>query len=117
MTKKPYPEFPLTVHDGAGQWCKKFRRRTHFFGKLDNWKPALNLYREERDDSIAGRQPHESCAVQAGHLLRTSELTRLTLDNVRNTTSASRRRRPASSITAAGVEDARGCLPPPPAIQ
>jgi len=54
--EKPYPDFPLTAHPN-GQWCKKIRRRLHYFGAWADWEAALNLYLDQRDDLYAGRKP------------------------------------------------------------
>lgn len=53
---KPYPEFPLTAHPN-GQWCKKVRGTLRYFGAWDDWEAALALYRAQRDDLHAGREP------------------------------------------------------------
>lgn len=44
---KPYPDFPLTAHTGAGQWCKKFEGTTYYFGPLADWKAAYARYERE----------------------------------------------------------------------
>jgi integrase len=54
---KPYDEFPLTAHTGAGQWCKKIRGKTHYFGALAEPQAALNKWLDECDDLMAGRTP------------------------------------------------------------
>lgn len=53
---KPYPEYPLTAHP-AGQWCKKIRGRTHYFGPWADPDAALTRYQTEKDDLHAGRKP------------------------------------------------------------
>lgn len=63
MTKKkpakPYPDFPLFAH-ASGQWAKKIRYKTHYFGPWENWKQALDKYVAERDLLQLGKQPNQS---------------------------------------------------------
>jgi len=54
---KPHPDFPLTPHVRAKQWCKKIRGNTHYFGKLDNRDAALDKWLADKDDLLAGRKP------------------------------------------------------------
>lgn len=51
---KPYPQFPLYTH-ACGQWAKKIRDRTVFFGPWANYHKALAKYLAEKDDLEAGR--------------------------------------------------------------
>jgi integrase len=54
---KPYPEFPLTPHP-TGRWCKKIRGKLYYFGAFkDGWQAALERYKAEIDDLMAGRTP------------------------------------------------------------
>ena len=56
---KPHPDFPLYSH-ASGRWAKKVRGKLHYFGKwLDDpkGKTALELWLEQKDDLLAGRQP------------------------------------------------------------
>lgn len=54
--KKAKPYAPLYLH-GNGQFAKKIRGRTHYFGT--DWKAAVDKYLRERDDLLAGRRPKE----------------------------------------------------------
>jgi integrase len=51
---KPSPAFPLYQHR-SGQWAKKIRGTTLYFGK--DRDAALTKYLDERDDLHAGRRP------------------------------------------------------------
>ena len=59
--KKPYPTFPLTPH-ANGQWCKKIRRKVHFFGVWADPKAALEKYNLQAGDLHAGRLPRATNA-------------------------------------------------------
>jgi len=52
---KPYPTFPLYAHRN-GQWAKKIRGQTHFFGLWADPNGALEQYYCERADLEAGRK-------------------------------------------------------------
>ena len=58
--KKPSKNFPLGIHKGSGQWCKKVRGKVHYFGKVAD-DPKGVTAREEwlavKDDLLAGREP------------------------------------------------------------
>lgn len=53
---KPSPDFPLFAHD-AGQWAKKIKGKTCYFGKWDNPKAALAKYTMDKDFLAAGMNP------------------------------------------------------------
>lgn len=45
---KPYPDFPLYAH-ANGQWAKKIKGRTRFFGAWSDWRTALKLFENTKD--------------------------------------------------------------------
>lgn len=54
--KKQHPEFPLTVAP-CGQWCKKVRGRTRYFGPLRDPDAAAENWAAEKDYLLAGMTP------------------------------------------------------------
>ena len=54
--KKKHPDFPLTVAP-CGQWCKKVRGRTRYFGLLRDPQGALAEWIKDRDYLLAGLEP------------------------------------------------------------
>ncbi len=57
--QKPRPDFPLFPHQ-TGRWAKKVRGKFQFFGSTltdPKGQAALNLWLDQKDDLLAGRQP------------------------------------------------------------
>lgn len=82
---KAKPRFPLWLHTGTGQWCKKIGGHRYYFGTDKD--AALAEYLRVKDDREAGREPppkddqrvtiktlvntfltHKTSAVQIGEL-------------------------------------------------
>lgn len=56
---KPRPDFPLTPHSN-GTWCKRIRKKLHYFGRWGDPDAALVEYLDQKDDLYAGRVPRRS---------------------------------------------------------
>ncbi|GEM_PF-2095030 len=56
--KKEHPDFPLTVAP-CGQWQKKVRGRTYYFGSLADPAAALTRWRAEKDFLLSSLTPPE----------------------------------------------------------
>lgn len=79
---KPYPDFALTPHNN-GRWCKKIRKKLHYFGYWDDPQAALLEYLAVKDDLQAGRTPRPNAGQFAVRDLCNSFLTaqRLRMDS------------------------------------
>lgn len=60
---KPYPEYPLFAHQN-GQWAKKIKGKTWFFGVWSDPQAALTKYLDEIDEIQAGRDPRRTGVVR-----------------------------------------------------
>jgi integrase len=65
--RKPHRDFPLFAHQ-AGQWAKKVRGRTHYFGVWAHPQAALEKWLAEKDALLAGKDPRG--ASHDGNTLR-----------------------------------------------
>ena len=57
--KRSHPDFPLWPHP-SGRWCRKIKKRFHYFGKVaddPDGKAALEHWLRDKDDLLAGRPP------------------------------------------------------------
>jgi integrase len=57
--EKPYPDFPLFPHT-TRRWAKKVKGKMRYFGPWEDWRGALDEWNRQRDDLLAGREPHKS---------------------------------------------------------
>ncbi len=58
--KKRGKDFPLSIHQGSGYWCKKIKGRVHYFGKVaedSKGQAALEQWLRVKDDLYSGREP------------------------------------------------------------
>ena len=56
--KKPYASYPLYAH-AVGQWAKKIRGKTYYFGKWSDSNGALEEYLSKKDYLYNGLAPPE----------------------------------------------------------
>jgi hypothetical protein len=54
--RNPYPDCPLTPRP-TGRWCKKIKGKLWYFGTIGDWQAALENYKTQIVDILAGRTP------------------------------------------------------------
>ena len=64
-TGKPHPDYPLYRHP-SGQWAKKVKGKTHYFGT--DPEAAEAKWAKQKDDLLAGRVPEDGDGVTIGRL-------------------------------------------------
>ena len=73
---KPRKDFPLYPH-ASGQWAKKIRGTTHYFGAWTDPDAALAKYVDQKDDLPAGREIHNGDGLTVrelgNHFLRSKK--------------------------------------------
>lgn len=77
--KKPYPDFPLFAHQ-SGQWAKKIRGKTRYFGAWADPDAALARFLKEQHDLYAGVEPNRENGVSIldlGDAFLTAKLARI----------------------------------------
>lgn len=88
---KPHRDYPLYPH-ASGQWAKKIRGETHYFGKWDNPQAALERYLAQKDRLLAGQSVVEGLTVtelvnhyltDKADLVKSGELKQYTHDDYR----------------------------------
>jgi integrase len=80
--KKPYASFPLYAHS-AGQWAKKVRGKTYYFGAWSDPNGALERYLAEKDylyNGLAPPEPKETVGQVIASFLRHKQAQRDTDD-------------------------------------
>lgn len=65
---KPTKDFPLYAH-GSGQWARKVRGKTHYFGAWSAPQTALDKYLSQKDDLLAGREVRNGDGVTIRELV------------------------------------------------
>lgn len=81
--KKPYPEFPLFAHQ-VGQWAKKIKSRTWYFGVWNDPDGAMERYTAEVHEIQAGRDPRKTRAHVSSAELSVYDLCNLYLARQEN---------------------------------
>lgn len=79
--QKPYTEFPLYAHRN-GQWAKKIKGKTWFFGTWGATDDALTCYLDQVDDIQAGRDPNRQRGVATPDTVTVCDLVNLYLESL-----------------------------------
>lgn len=62
--EKPRPDFPLSIHQGTGYWCKKVKGHVYYFGRVEDDPKGVAAEEEwlrlkDDPDALAGGEPRD----------------------------------------------------------
>lgn len=86
---KPYKEFPLYAH-ASGQWIKRIKGKIWYFGVWSDPDGAIEKYKREIDDIMAGRDPRRMAISTPDDSIQLVDLVNTFLTSKRNMVNAGR---------------------------